>query len=283
MHAAAFAALGMQGWRYQRLPVPPPLLRETVRALPAAGFVGANVTVPHKHAALQLADTATDSARSIGAANTLCFADDGAIEAHNTDAPALVGAISDALGAPVGAAGPLRMGDLTVLVLGAGGSARAAVWGLREAGVRELLVFNRTAERAAELVSELGGRVVEAPQNADVLVNCTTVGLQQPSRKSLEGPSKGVEQSSTDLLALNQLGLGHDQLREYPYVVDLVYRTGGTPLLEAARLAGARTIDGLEILVRQGALSFELWTGVKPPLDVMRRAAADSDPIATEQ
>jgi shikimate dehydrogenase len=272
MHAAAFAALDMTGWRYQRLPVPPELFDETVRGLGAAGFVGANVTVPHKHAALALADHASEQARQIGAANTLVFAADGAIEAHNTDAPGLVSALEHSLSES--SSTPPGLADLSVLVLGAGGSARAAVWGLHEAGVREILVWNRTPARAQELVSALAGRVVQRPQNADVLINCTTVGLQQAPVSALSDQSERLVRSSSEVQALNQLGLGHDQLGDYPYVVDLVYRTGGTPLLRAARRAGARTVDGIEILVYQGALSFELWTGVRPPLDAMRAAAS---------
>jgi shikimate dehydrogenase len=93
MHNAALAALGMHGWRYQRLPVPPALFAETVRSLPSAGFLGANVTIPYKHAALELATEASAAAREIGAANTLTFAADGAIAAENTDAPGLIAAL----------------------------------------------------------------------------------------------------------------------------------------------------------------------------------------------
>ncbi|HEX5146487.1 MAG TPA: shikimate dehydrogenase, partial [Conexibacter sp.] len=95
MHEAAYAALGLDGWSYQLLPVPPELLQETTRALRGAGFAGANVTIPHKEAALALADDATPSARAIGAANTLTFGDDGAIHADNTDAPGLIDALPD--------------------------------------------------------------------------------------------------------------------------------------------------------------------------------------------
>jgi shikimate dehydrogenase len=252
MHNAALAALGMDGWRYQRLPVPPELFAETTRSLAMSGFVGANVTIPHKLPALALADHVSETAREIGAANTLSFADDGTITAENTDAPGLIAALGSS---PRG---------MRVLVLGAGGSARAAVWALREAGASEVLVWNRTSERATALASELGVRAVREPQHADVLVNCTSVGL-------------AVERSASQDEALNQLGLTFDQVGEYSYVVDLVYRSGSTPLLAAARAHGSRTLDGLEVLVSQGALSFELWTGSRPPLDVMRRAARDAD------
>ena len=154
------------------------------------------------------------------------------------------------------------------MVLGAGGSARAAVWALREAGASEVSVWNRTPERARTLARELGVRAVATPPAADLLVNCTSVGL-------LEGG--GIERSATEAEALNQLGLTFDQVGEYSYVVDLVYRSGSTQLLAAARAHGARAVDGLEVLIAQGALSFELWTGSKPPLQVMRAAARDQD------
>jgi shikimate dehydrogenase len=251
IHNAALADLGMEGWRYQRLPVPPALFAETTRALGLSGFVGANVTIPHKQAALALADEASQAARAIGAANTLTFAADGTIAAENTDAPGLIAALER----------PVR--GMRALVLGAGGSARAAAWALREAGASEVLVWNRTLERAQALARDLGVHAVPAPQPADLLVNCTAVGLE------------ALERSATEPEALNQLGLAFDQVAEYSYVVDLVYSEGSTPLLAAARAQEVQTLDGLEVLVAQGALSFELWTGRRPSIEVMRRAARE--------
>ena len=142
MMGAAFRELGLD-WRYFKLPVPPQLFAETVRALPASGYLGANVTIPHKVAAHYLADELAPAAAAIGAANTLTFRDDR-IEADNTDAAGFL----DALGrSPAGA---------RVLVLGAGGAARAVVWALREAGAAAVMVWNRTPERAADLARELG-------------------------------------------------------------------------------------------------------------------------------
>jgi shikimate dehydrogenase len=247
MQNAALSALGMGDWRYQLLPVPPELLAQTVRALGQAGFVGANVTIPHKQAALALADSVSAAAAAIGAANTLTFAGDGTIAAENTDAAGLIAAIGEPLGGK------------RALVLGAGGSARAAVWALREAGVAEVAIWNRTGERAAALARALGARAVDAPVPADVLVNCTAVGLTQ------QAADPGGE--------LAQLGLTQALVGEFETVVDLVYREGATELLAAAQAQGARTLDGLEILVAQGALSLELWTGREAPLQVMREAA----------
>ena len=247
MHTAALAALGLRGWSYQRLPVPPDLFAETVRALGGAGYRGANVTIPHKQAALELADSATPAASAIGAANTLSFAPGGEIAAENTVAPGLIAAMERS---PRG---------LSALVLGAGG-ARAAAWALREAGASEVSVWNRTPTRAEALARDIGVRAVPRPQAADILVNCTAVGLRATDGQ--EG-----------LAALNQLGLTLDLLGRYPYVIDLVYREGATPLLLAARERGAATLDGLEVLVAQGALSLEGWTGRAAPIEVMREAA----------
>jgi shikimate dehydrogenase len=244
MHNAALRAVGLDQWRYQALPVPPELFGETVVALPGAGFVGANVTIPHKEAALAAADQATETATAVGAANSLTFAD-GTIAADNTDVPGLLAALGD-----------LR--PRTALVLGAGGSARAAVYALAHAGA-EVAVWNRTAARAQALAADLDVRVIDAPVPAEILVNCTSVGLADPSR------------------TFKDLPLTADGIGEYACVVDLVYRTGGTLLVQEARRRGSRTIDGLEILVRQGALSFEGWTGRIAPLDVMRAAARDDE------
>jgi shikimate dehydrogenase len=249
MHEAGYAALGLADWRYQLLPVPPELFEETVRALPAAGFVGANVTIPHKQAALALADEATDRARAIGAANTLTFLPGGRVHADNTDAPGLIDAL------------PFDPRGRSAVVLGAGGSARAVVWALVNAGAGEVLVWNRTPARAERLCEEIGGRAVQVlPSAADLLVNTTSVGLRA------EDPFKA-------------LPLSVDSIDGYPCVVDLVYGSAPTALISAARAAGATVVDGLEILVRQGARSFERWTGRPAPVDIFR-AAAQAGPTA---
>ncbi|MGH2865806.1 MAG: shikimate dehydrogenase family protein [Solirubrobacteraceae bacterium] len=262
MHNAAIAELGLSGWRYQRLPVAPALFAQTTLSLPLSGFLGANVTIPHKQAALALASEASATARGIGAANTLTFHGDGTLAAENTDAPGLIAALGDLSELP---------SRPSALVLGSGGSARAAAWALREAGMAEVSIWNRTPERAHELARELGVRAVRRPSRADLLVNCTSVGQEAPL----------IERSATDADALNQLGLTFDQLGEYSYVVDFVYRSGSTQLLAAAQAHGARTLDGLEILLAQGALSFELWTGREAPLEVMRRAAREPEAPAS--
>ena len=261
IHNAALAAMGLHDWRYQLLPVPPELFAETTLALgSAAGFKGANVTMPHKHAALALADEADATARAIGAANTLTFRTDGTIAATNTDAPGLIAAMDRAWG--------WSIEGRSALVLGAGGSARAVVWALIDAGASEVSVWNRTPQRAAELARDLGARAAHTPRPAELLVNCTSVGLQpsalQPSAIAEQDPLQG-------------LGLLHDQVGEYSHVIDLVYTAAPTALLAAARSAGAHTLDGLDILVAQGALSLQSWTGRVVPLDVMQRAAREAD------
>jgi shikimate dehydrogenase len=251
-----FAALGVP---YQRLPVPPELFEETVRALGPAGFTGANVTIPYKEAALALADAPTSRAKEIGAANTLTFGEDGSIAAENTDAPGFLAAL------------PFSPAGCTALVLGAGGSARAVVWALREAGAGEIRLWNRTPERARALAEEFGAKAVERAEPADLLVNCTSVGLQDPSESGV--PS------------FKNLPVTVDNPGEFTSVVDLVYRPGGTELLRAAREQGATVVDGLEILVRQGALSYETWTGNAPDLALMREAAyrPNAPPSATDR
>lgn len=249
---AALAAVGLgETWRYQLLPVPPDHFEETVRALPEGGFRGVNVTIPHKHAALALATTATARATAIGAANTLLFERDGAIHADNTDAPALAAAL-----AALAVSGNLpALSRCSALVLGAGGSARAAVWALLDAGVT-VHVWNRTRERAVELCKSVGGvpaADVNAVDPVDVLVNCTSIGLD-------------------DADSLADLPIDPNTLTRHGAIVDFVYAAQGTPLLNAAREAGVPTVDGLELLVGQGALSFELFTGIAAPLEAMRRA-----------
>ena len=240
----ALAAVGLTGWRYQLLPVPPELFAETVRGLPEVGFRGVNVTIPHKQAALLLAPAPTPCAREIGAANTLLFEGDGRIVADNTDAPGLIAAL------PFAAAGR------SALVLGAGGSARAVVWALRDAGSSEVRIWNRTPERARALAAELGGVPVDHAEPADLLVNCTAAGL-------------GAGQD-----AFETLPIAPDEVTDYGCVVDLVYGDAETGLVQAAQDRRVPFVGGRELLVRQGALSFELFTGRPAPVELMRGAVA---------
>jgi shikimate dehydrogenase len=245
MHNAALAELGMAAeWRYEAIEVPPDGFEERVRAMAAEGFAGANVTVPHKGAALAVADSISETAREIGAANTLSF-DEEAIRADNTDADGLLAALPEP---PAGR---------RALVLGAGGAGRAVVWALGREGA-DVEVWNRTPLRAAHLCEELGGRPVEEPDPAayELIVNSTAVGL-------------GGEDP------FEQLPLSPDRFGEGQVVVDMVYGSRPTALLEAAADRGATVVDGAEVLVRQGALSFRIWTGREAPLETMRAAVRD--------
>jgi len=249
MHAAALRELGLP-WSYAALPVAPALFAETVRALPGSGYRGANVTIPHKARALALADGASPAATAIGAANTLSFSPRGGILAENTDA----GGFLDALERPAS--------GLRCLVLGAGGAARAVAWALREDGAAEVVIWNRTPERASALASALELAWVERPAGAlaraDLVVNTTAVGLGR---------------ASSEREALAQLGL--EDLEPPELVADLVYATEPTPVAAWGERGGARVVDGLEVLVRQGARSLELWSARRPPVDAMRVAARD--------
>lgn len=243
MHAAALAELGLD-WRYLPLPLPPERFIETALVLGASGYRGINVTIPHKRAAHDLAYERTPAAAAIGAANTLTY-EDGRIEADNTDAGGLLDALGD------GAVAGTRC-----LVLGAGGSARAAAWALREGDAAEVSVWNRTPERAAELAADLGVRHVARPEAAALIVNCTSVGLDG-------GMPEAEAVAAVGLTAVDAPAT----------FCDLVYGDAPTPLARWAERGGSRVVDGLEVLVRQGARSLERWTGRTAPVAVMRAVA----------
>jgi shikimate dehydrogenase len=243
MQNAALAAMGMgEEWAYEAIEVAPDAFEARARTMPGEGFAGANVTVPHKGAALALADALSETAREIGAANTLSF-EGGEIRADNTDADGLLRSLP---GSPAGK---------RALVLGAGGAARAVVWALLREGAA-VEVWNRTERRSANLCEELGGDPVSAPNQDDyeLLVQTTAVGLRG------EDP-------------FEELPLDAGRFAPGQVVVDLVYGRKPSRLLAAAEAAGAAVVDGIEVLVRQGALSLRIWTGREAPLDVMRAAA----------
>lgn len=243
MQNAALGALELEDWSYRAIDATPEAFEMTVRELAEVGYAGVNVTVPHKEAALALADEASEASEEIGAANTLVF-EGKKIEAHNTDADGLLASLPD-----------LPRGR-RVLLLGAGGAARAALWALLWEGAT-VDVWNRTAERAEAICAELGGSPVAAPEQSEyeVIVNTSAAGL------------KGED-------PFEHLPLAPERFADSQTVVDMVYGEERSPLLVAAEEAGAATVDGLEILVQQGARSLEIWTGREPDLDVMRRAAA---------
>ena len=265
MHAAALAEMGLaQEWSYEAIEVSPEQFEERVRAMPREGFVGANVTVPHKLAALAIADDASEADEAIGAANTLSFTDER-ISATNTDASGIIEAL------------PASPAGMRALVLGAGGSARAAVWALGQAGAR-VSVWNRTPERADALARELGAEV-EAPGDGplptndyELLLNATSVGMEAANVDRAR-PGTPETEPAAGAADLKRLRLDADAINARQIVVDLVYGTAETELAAAARARGATVVDGLEVLVHQGAASLRLWTGMDPPIEAMKRAA----------
>jgi shikimate dehydrogenase len=247
MQTAALAELGLAGeWTYGAIDVEPEDFEVEVAEMAATGdYAGVNVTLPHKEAALAIADEASEGARAIGAANTLTFSD-GRIVADNTDAGGVIRSLPH-----------LPEGE-QVLVLGAGGAARAAIWALADVGAK-VDVWNRTPGRAETVAAELGARAVTDPVAADypLIVNTTSVGLHG------EDPFEHLPLSAADLHA-GQV------------VFDIVYGPEPSALLRAAEAAGATTIEGLEMLVQQGALSLRIWTGEEPSLEAMRTGARRS-------
>jgi shikimate dehydrogenase len=248
MHSAALAELGLADeWTYEAVEVAPDEFDERVRSMHREGFVGANITVPHKLAALALADEASQAAHAIGAANTLSFRGER-IFAENTDATGFLDALQQS------------PGGKRALVMGAGGAARAIVWALVTQGA-EVAIWNRTPEKADALAATFGAGVHGAGADSadyELIVNATTVGMGA---------------SSSEPADLKSLPLDADALGERHLLVDLAYGAGETELARAARSHGAQVIDGLEVLVRQGAASVRIWTGLEPPVDAMRRAA----------
>lgn len=256
MHNAAFAERRMN-WRYVPLPTPPDRVEDAVRGLRALGFRGANVTVPYKQAVMPILDRWTPSAEAIGAVNTIIVGEDGLLTGDNTDAG---GFIADLRANGVDAQGQ------RVLMVGAGGSARAVVYGLAEAGASAITVLNRTVDRAQSLIETMTGYfphvhfgvhsfpegVIALAEEADLIVNCTSLGMHPH-----------VE------------GLPWDEDVEFlpsQTVYDLIYNPASTRLLQLAAADGARPIGGLGMLIHQGAQAWERWTGEEAPVDVMRRA-----------
>lgn len=251
MHNAAFKALGMD-WEYELMPIPPDIVRLGLREPAQHGYIGVNVTIPHKQAVLQYVKP-DDTARAIGAVNTVDFRDNSGT---NTD---VIGLVEDLQ------ANGVELKGARVLILGAGGAARAAVYGLAAHGVAaqgaQLTVVNRTLETAQSMIANMSllsfalasvkvmtlDEAVERP--IDLIINCTSAGLhpnidESPWVDGVPFP-KGIT------------------------VYDMVYRPARTKLIETAEAHACRAIGGVGMLVRQGAASFKLWTGVQPPLEVM--------------
>lgn len=231
---------------YVHLECPPEDFETRVRALSAAGWRGANVTIPHKEAALALADTASDIARAIGAANTLVFGPGGEIHADNTDGFGFVENLRQG-------AGNAWVFDRSAVVLGAGGAARAVIHGLLAAGTPEIRLTNRTQARAEALATQFGTKVKTIPweggktalPGAGLIVNTTSLGM------------KGAPPLDLDLG-----GADDDAV-----ATDIVYTPLITGFLQAAMDRGLQTVDGLGMLLHQARPGFEAWFGTAPEVD----------------
>jgi shikimate dehydrogenase len=241
MHAAAYRALGIDA-AYLAFDVPPARLAPAVAGLRALGARQVAVSIPHKEAVIALVDSVDATARRIGAVNTLVLRD-GRFEGSNTDW----------IGAVLALEREIDLAGRRAVVLGAGGTARAVVYGLVERGA-EVVVLNRTPERAAALVRELGAAGA-GPLDAlahtphEVLVNTTSVGLRADASP-----------------------VPADALREGSLVLDAVYDPERTRLLRDAERRGARVVPGKWMLVHQAAAQVELWTGREAPVDIMAAA-----------
>ena len=251
MQNAAFRALGMSDWRYDRLPIPPDHLRNHLNTLrDQGGYLGLNVTLPLKEAVLPFIE-ADAKAAAVGAVNTIDFRKN---QGSNTDIDGLLADL---------AAHEIPLLGRRALVLGAGGAARAAVYALAGAGA-QLAIWNRNPRRAARLIAQLGvkAETLSITKAADwqpqLLVNCTSLGMAQAGDENRASASPWPK----------ELPLPSDLI-----LYDLVYRPKQTALMRQVERAGGRAIGGLGMLVRQGGLSFQQWTGREAPLDIMRAAA----------
>ncbi|WP_187428476.1 Shikimate dehydrogenase (NADP(+)) [Roseobacter fucihabitans] len=251
LHGHWLKKYGIKGF-YIPMEVASTDLRNVLTTLPKAGFVGVNVTIPHKEAVFEIADVISDHARLIGAANTLVFSEDGKIHADNTDGYGFLENLKT--GAPNWdpSLGP-------AVVLGAGGAARAVIMSLLDAGVPQIMLTNRTHARAEQLEGDFGNRVKSVPWEqagdvldaANLLVNTTSLGM----------------------VGKPELAVSLDRLEPSTVVTDLVYTPLQTLLLTAADQKGCVTVDGLGMLLHQAVPGFERWFGHRPVVDADTRAA----------
>ena len=243
---------GLSGY-YIPMDVAPQNLKKVLKTLPDAGFVGVNITIPHKEAALEIADLVTDRATLIGAANTLIFRKDGKIHADNTDGYGFLENLK--AGAP-----DWKPDSGPATVLGAGGSARAVITSLLDAGVPEILLSNRTRVRAEKLADDFGQRitVIDWVQAGNILEESTLV----------------VNTTSLGMIGKSAMRIPLDGLRRGTVVTDLVYAPLKTDLLATADAMGCLTVDGLGMLLHQAVPGFERWFGQRPTVDSATRTAA---------
>ncbi len=242
---------GLPG-HYIPMDIAPLELAELIRNLPRLGFVGLNVTIPHKEAILNIADIVTDRAALIGAANTLIFRKDGKIHADNTDGSGFIANLRQHAPHWAPASGP-------AVVLGAGGAARAVIAALIEVGVPEIRLANRTRPRAEAVRSDFGAKVHvhEWVQAGNLLDDAATV----------------VNTTSLGMTGKPDFRVPLDRLNPGALVNDLVYTPLRTQFLIEAEARGATTVDGLGMLLHQAAPGFERWFGIRPDVDEATRKA----------
>lgn len=245
LHTHWLKRYGIDG-HYIPMPVLPENLAEVLRALPRLGFVGINVTIPHKEAVLTLADVVTDRAALIGAANTLIFRPDGKIHADNTDGYGFIANLRQSAPDWVSDHGPAA-------VIGAGGAARAVVASLLDSGVSELRITNRTRIRSEQIRAEFGARVI--------VYDWAQAG------NMLEGSMTVVNATSLGMQGKQPLRIPLDALSPKALVTDLVYTPLITPFLADAQARGCRIVDGLGMLLHQAAPGFERWFDQRPVID----------------
>jgi len=263
MHNAAFHARGIN-YVYVAFRVPASRLGAAVAAIRHLNLVGVNVTIPHKEAVLEHLDEVSEEARLMGAVNTIVRRDDRLI-GYNTDGEGFLRALRAAGFVPAGR---------SVLLLGAGGAARAVAVALARAGAAAIAVANRTPARAERLAAWLAdglgvaARAVPWPGRDGV----------GPGREALAGADLVVHATPLGTYPDTSTGpdLAYEVLRPGQFVFDLVYNPPETTFLARARAVGARVVSGLEMLIHQGALAFELWTDQSPPLDTMRAALREA-------
>ncbi|HEY3761053.1 MAG TPA: shikimate dehydrogenase [Verrucomicrobiae bacterium] len=253
MHNAAFAKLELN-WRYLAFEVDPKNLRAAIEGARAMNFAGLNLTVPHKLLAVDMMDALDTSAKKFGAVNTIKFEVRGkkcrAI-GYNTDADAIVTALAEDLG--------IKLRGAKVLLLGAGGAGRTAALRLAMANVVELFLVNRTRSKAETVAREIKKRCPSVKVSIgypntkiDLVLNATSLGLKPGDPSPLNEKQFSLKQTRA--------------------VYDMIYRPAETKLLIAAKKSGCKTANGLGMLLYQGAKAFEIWTGKRAPITVMRRA-----------
>lgn len=252
MHNAAFAALGLN-WLYLPFHVEPAHLRAALDGVRHLGLTGVNLTVPHKVLAVPMLDEVDDEARHIGAVNTVSIVG-GRLHGHNTDADGFMQAIREDFG--------LALRGARVLILGAGGAARAIAVRCAGDGAASVWIANRTPGNAETIVREIADRV---PAHAIALDTGTLRGVMPEVDLVVNATSVGLH-------AGESLGLPGDLFSDRHCVFDTIYRPAETALLATAAQAGARVANGSGMLLHQGARAFEIWTGREAPLPVMREA-----------